>query len=125
MQNAYFPTLIPLSFLQKEAQHVEGFAPELALVTRGNRPTLPYPGWFCAHLRARMHRKLLLSVGQPFVLRSVALEWCPWPRCAAQCVQLQEGAEVERMFTCALWLRGRAEAAARLAPARQARRMET
>ena len=34
-QNAYFPQLIPLSFLQKEAEHVEGFAPELALVTRG------------------------------------------------------------------------------------------
>ena len=34
-QNAYFPCLIPLSFLQKEANHVEGFAPELALVTKG------------------------------------------------------------------------------------------
>ena len=34
-QNAYFPCLIPLSFLQKEAKHVEGFAPELALVTKG------------------------------------------------------------------------------------------
>lgn len=36
-QNAYFPQLIPLSFLQKEADHVEGFAPELALVTKGAR----------------------------------------------------------------------------------------
>lgn len=35
MQNAYFPQLIPLSFLQKEADHVEGFAPELAVVTQG------------------------------------------------------------------------------------------
>ena len=35
-QNAYFPQLIPLSFLQKEADHVEGFAPELALVTKGS-----------------------------------------------------------------------------------------
>ena len=34
-QNTYFPQLIPLSFLQKEADHVEGFAPELALVTKG------------------------------------------------------------------------------------------
>lgn len=34
-QNAYFPQLIPYSFLQKEADHVEGFAPELALVTQG------------------------------------------------------------------------------------------
>ena len=28
-QNAYFPLLIPLSFIQKEAEHVEGFAPQL------------------------------------------------------------------------------------------------
>ncbi|MEG1529666.1 MAG: proline--tRNA ligase [Clostridia bacterium] len=32
-KNAYFPLLIPLSFLTKEAEHVEGFAPEAALVT--------------------------------------------------------------------------------------------
>lgn len=38
VQNAYFPQLIPLSFLQKEADHVEGFAPELALVTKGELP---------------------------------------------------------------------------------------
>ena len=31
--NAYFPMLIPESFLKKEAEHVEGFAPELAVVT--------------------------------------------------------------------------------------------
>ncbi len=33
--NAYFPLFIPLSFIQKEAQHVEGFSPELAIVTIG------------------------------------------------------------------------------------------
>ncbi|PIS02396.1 MAG: proline--tRNA ligase [Chlamydiae bacterium CG10_big_fil_rev_8_21_14_0_10_42_34] len=32
-QNAYFPLFIPLSYLQKEAQHVEGFAKECAVVT--------------------------------------------------------------------------------------------
>ncbi len=32
-QNAYFPLLIPMSFLQKEAEHVEGFAKECAVVT--------------------------------------------------------------------------------------------
>lgn len=42
-QNAYFPQLIPLSFLQKEAEHVEGFAPELALVTRGGGKELEEP----------------------------------------------------------------------------------
>ncbi len=32
-KNAYFPMLIPYSFLTKEAEHVEGFAPEVAVVT--------------------------------------------------------------------------------------------
>ena len=39
-QNAYFPLLIPESFLKKEAQHVEGFDPELAWVTIGGREEL-------------------------------------------------------------------------------------
>lgn len=34
-QNAYFPLLIPESFLKKEQEHVEGFSPELAVVTIG------------------------------------------------------------------------------------------
>ncbi len=34
-QNAYFPLFIPESFLSKEAEHVEGFAPECAVVTHG------------------------------------------------------------------------------------------
>ncbi|MDR3082821.1 MAG: proline--tRNA ligase [Streptomyces sp.] len=34
-QNAYFPLLIPQSYLTREADHVEGFAPELAVVTHG------------------------------------------------------------------------------------------
>ncbi len=42
-QNAYFPLFIPLSFLTKEAEHVEGFAPEVALVTRGGGEELAEP----------------------------------------------------------------------------------
>ena len=34
-KNAYFPLLIPESLLMKEAEHVEGFAPEVAWVTHG------------------------------------------------------------------------------------------
>src|SRR4030043_1556360 len=33
--NAAFPLFIPFSFLEKEKEHVEGFAPELAVVTIG------------------------------------------------------------------------------------------
>jgi prolyl-tRNA synthetase len=42
-QNAYFPLFIPESFLKKEAQHVEGFAPELAVVTHGGGKLLEEP----------------------------------------------------------------------------------
>src|SRR5687767_7072923 len=42
-QNAYFPLLIPQSFMQKEAEHVEGFAPETAVVTHGGGKKLDEP----------------------------------------------------------------------------------
>ena len=42
-QNAYFPLLIPQSFLAKEARHVEGFAPECAVVTHGGGKELEEP----------------------------------------------------------------------------------
>src|SRR5438270_6042122 len=42
-QNVYFPLLIPQSFLQKEAEHVEGFAPELAVVTIAGGKKLEEP----------------------------------------------------------------------------------
>jgi prolyl-tRNA synthetase len=41
--NALFPLLIPLSFIQKEAKHVEGFAPELAIVTKAGGKDLEEP----------------------------------------------------------------------------------
>ncbi len=42
-QNMYFPLLIPQSFLQKEAEHVEGFSPELAVVTVAGGKQLEEP----------------------------------------------------------------------------------
>ena len=42
-QNAYFPLFIPQSFITKEASHVEGFAPELAVVTVGGGKELEEP----------------------------------------------------------------------------------
>jgi prolyl-tRNA synthetase len=41
--NAYFPLFIPMSFLRKEAEHVQGFAPELAVVTHGGGEELEEP----------------------------------------------------------------------------------
>ena len=42
-QNAYFPLFIPQSFLSREAEHVEGFAPETAVVTHGGGKELEEP----------------------------------------------------------------------------------
>ena len=42
-KNAYFPLLIPMSFFTKEAEHVEGFAPEVAVVTHAGGEELSEP----------------------------------------------------------------------------------
>ncbi len=42
-QNAYFPLFIPESYLTREAEHVEGFSPELAVVTHGGGRELEEP----------------------------------------------------------------------------------
>ena len=42
-QNMYFPLLIPQSFMHKEAEHVEGFSPELAVVTMAGGKQLEEP----------------------------------------------------------------------------------
>ncbi len=42
-KNAYFPLLIPESFIKREAEHVEGFSPELAVVTHGGGEKLEEP----------------------------------------------------------------------------------
>jgi len=43
VKNAYFPLFIPQSFLTKEAEHVEGFAPECAVVTHAGGKKLEEP----------------------------------------------------------------------------------
>ncbi|HEX6074946.1 MAG TPA: proline--tRNA ligase [Micromonosporaceae bacterium] len=42
-RNAYFPLFIPESYLRREAEHVEGFSPELAVVTHGGGKQLEEP----------------------------------------------------------------------------------
>jgi prolyl-tRNA synthetase len=42
-RNAYFPLFIPQSYLEKEAEHVQGFAPEVAVVTRAGGKELEEP----------------------------------------------------------------------------------
>ena len=60
-QNAYFPQLIPYSFIAREAKHVEGFAPELALVTKGGgkdleEPLARYDCACCSHAHTALTR---------------------------------------------------------------------
>ena len=42
-QNAYFPLLIPMSFIEREKEHIEGFKPELAVVTHAGGKKLEEP----------------------------------------------------------------------------------
>ena len=42
-ENAYFPLLIPMSFIEREKEHVEGFKPELAVVTHAGGKKLEEP----------------------------------------------------------------------------------
>ena len=42
-QNAYFPLLIPMSFIEREKEHIEGFKPELAVVTHAGGKELDEP----------------------------------------------------------------------------------
>lgn len=74
VQNAYFPLLIPMNFIMKEAEHVEGFAPELAVVTHGGgealeeplvvRPTSETVIWSTFRKWIRSHRDLPLLLNQ-------------------------------------------------------------
>ena len=72
--NAYFPLLIPYSFLMREAEHIEGFQPEIALVTRMGGEELAEPlvirptsetiiGYFYAKW-VRSYRDLPLLINQ-------------------------------------------------------------
>ena len=73
-QNAYFPLFIPESFMRKEAEHVEGFAPHCAVVTHGGgkkleeplyiRPTSETIIWAMYKKWIQSHRDLPLLINQ-------------------------------------------------------------
>jgi len=72
--NAYFPLFIPESFMKKEAEHVEGFAPQCAVVTHGGgkeleeplyvRPTSETVIWHCYKKWIQSYRDLPLLINQ-------------------------------------------------------------
>lgn len=65
-ENVYFPQLIPYSFIAKEADHVEGFAPELALVTKGLLllHDTPFPSAFISRLPLHVHLQQVNTTGE-------------------------------------------------------------
>ena len=65
VQNAYFPLLIPKSFLCREAEHVEGFAKECAVVTH-------------YRLKNDPNRFIICTVRAS---DSSAVAWAQWPSC--------------------------------------------
>src|SRR6478672_12410383 len=60
-QNAYFPLLIPLSFLAREAAHVEGFAMECAVVTHSGLRAVTADG--------KTHIEVKNPLEEPYVIR--------------------------------------------------------
>jgi prolyl-tRNA synthetase len=52
-QNAYFPLFIPQSFIAREAEHVEGFAKEMAIVTHTRLIRARTAGWCRIRIEAR------------------------------------------------------------------------
>ena len=69
-ENAYFPLFIPESFLKLEAEHVEGFAPELAVVTHGGGKELEEP------LVVRPTSETVINTSSPSGCRATATSRC-------------------------------------------------
>lgn len=73
-QNVYFPLLIPLSFLEKEAAHVEGFAKECAIVTHyrlegdGTGKLIPSP-------EAKLAEPLIIRPTSETIIGSAMANW--------------------------------------------------
>src|SRR3546814_15811031 len=74
VQNAYFPLFIPLSFFEKEADHVDGFAKEMAVVTHhwliadGKGKLVPDP-------EAKLEEPLIVRPTSETVIGSAMSRW--------------------------------------------------
>lgn len=73
-ENAYFPLFIPLSFLQKEADHVEGFAKECAVVTHHRLEPGP-DGKLRPAPSAQLEEPLIVRPTSETIIGSVYAEW--------------------------------------------------
>jgi len=75
VQNAYFPLLIPKSFLSKEAEHVEGFAKECAVVTHYRLKTNDHGDGVVVDPAARLEEELIIRPTSETIIWNTYRNW--------------------------------------------------
>lgn len=75
VQNAYFPLLIPKSFLSKEAEHVEGFAKECAVVTHHRLMNAPDGSGVVVDPDARLEEELIIRPTSETIIWNTYRNW--------------------------------------------------
>lgn len=73
--NAYFPLLIPKSFLSKEAQHVDGFAKECAVVTHHRLMNDPNGGGVVVDPAAKLEEELIIRPTSETIIWDTYRDW--------------------------------------------------
>lgn len=74
-ENAYFPLLIPKSFFEKEADHVEGFAKECAVVTHHRLKPSPDGKGLIADPEAKLNEELILRPTSETIIWHMYKQW--------------------------------------------------
>ena len=74
-QNAYFPLLIPKSFLSREAEHVEGFAKECAVVTHHRLMNDPNGGGVVVDPEAKLEEELIIRPTSETIIWNTYKNW--------------------------------------------------
>ena len=75
VQNAYFPLLIPKSFLSREAEHVEGFAKECAVVTHHRLMNAPDGSGVVVDPAARLEEELIIRPTSETIIWNTYRNW--------------------------------------------------
>ena len=75
VKNAYFPLLIPKSFLSREAEHVEGFAKECAVVTHHRLKNDPEGKGVVVDPKARLEEELIIRPTSETIIWSTYKNW--------------------------------------------------
>lgn len=75
VQNAYFPLLIPKSFLSREAEHVEGFAKEAAVVTHYRLKTKENGGGVEVDPSAKLEEELIIRPTSETIIWNTYKNW--------------------------------------------------